>query len=65
MNWKQIITDLTARRVTLQVISESCGLASKGHAHDLKTGRQSTVSYEAGVKLVALHKKVMRRKAAQ
>lgn len=62
MNWKQLIVDMTSRHVTLQNIADLCGMASKGHAHDLKTGRQSTVSYEVGVKLVALHKRVMRRR---
>lgn len=62
MNWKQLILDLTSRKITLQAIADECGFASKGHVHDLKTGRQATVSYDAGVKLVALHKRVMRRK---
>jgi hypothetical protein len=62
MNWKQLIQDLTDRKITLQAIADECGFASKGHVHDLKTGRQCTVSYDAGVKLVALHKKAMRRK---
>lgn len=63
MNWKQTILDLTSRKITLEAIAKECGFSSKGHVHDLKTGRQATVSYDAGVKLVALHKKAMRRKA--
>ena len=65
MNWKQILQDLTDRKVTLQAIADECGLSSKGHAHDLKQGRQSTVSYEVGEKIVAMHKRVMRRKVAK
>jgi hypothetical protein len=63
MNWKQIVTDLF-EELTLQQIADACGLASKGHVHDIKTGKQSQVYYDAGVKLLALHKKVMRRKSA-
>jgi len=63
MNWNQIISDLQARDYTLERIARDCGFASKGAVHDLKTNtRQKSCAYERGVLLVALHKKVMRRK---
>jgi predicted DNA-binding protein YlxM (UPF0122 family) len=62
MDFKKLINELGAHR-TLQEIADECGFSSKGHVHDLKTGRQLKVSYEIGVKLVAMHKKIMRRKA--
>jgi len=61
MNWKTLLSELS-ERMTLQEIADGCGLASKGHVHDLKTGRQKTVAFEAGQSIVALHKKMMRRK---
>lgn len=48
--------------MTLQQIADECGMASKGHAHDLKTGKQKTVGYEIGLRLVALHKRMTRKK---
>lgn len=63
MNWKNIITDL-CKKVTLQEIADSCGFSSRGHVHDLKTGMQKNVSYEVGARLIAYHKRVMRRKDA-
>lgn len=62
MNWSKIISEL-AESMTLQQIADTCGLASKGHVHDIKTGKQKQVYYEAGCRLLAMHKKVMRRKA--
>jgi len=50
--------------MTLKQIAEEVGLASGGHAHDIKSGKQKSVSYDVGLKLVALHKKEMRRKKA-
>ena len=63
MNWKNIIADL-CKKVTLQEIADTCGFSSRGHVHDLKTGKHEKVSYEVGMKLVAYHKRVMRRKDA-
>ena len=51
--------------MTLREIAAAVGLASGGHAHDLKSGKQKSVPYEIGLKLVALHKKVMKRKNAR
>lgn len=61
MNFQQLLSELS-EHMTLQKIADECGMASRGHVHDLISGRQKTVSYEAGLKLVALHKKAMRRK---
>lgn len=60
MNFQQLLSELS-KLMTLQKIADECGMASRGHVHDLINGRQKTVSYEAGLKLVALHKKAMRR----
>jgi len=54
-DFKQLICDLQQRRVTLAQIADYCGFCSKGHVHDLKQGRQKTVSFEVGAKLVQLH----------
>lgn len=61
MDWKQLIEDLQQRRVTLEQIAEACGFAGRPAVHNLKS-RSGTCTYERGVKLVALHKKVMRRR---
>jgi DNA-binding Xre family transcriptional regulator len=62
MNWKTLIDEIRARKLTLQQIADEVGM-SKGAVHDLTTGRGKSVIYETGVRLVALHKRVMRRKA--
>ena len=61
MDWYQIIQDLQDRQVTLQEIADKCGFASRGAVHDLKNVEKATCSYERGAKLVALHKRAMRR----
>ncbi|MDD3965313.1 MAG: hypothetical protein PHD99_04695 [Candidatus Moranbacteria bacterium] len=62
MNWKKLMQELLKFK-TLQQIADECGLASKGHAHDILSGRQKSVHYEAGLRLVELHRKLMRRAA--
>ena len=47
--------------MTLQQIATKSGLASRGHAHDLASGKQKTVGYEVGLRLVSLHKKIARK----
>lgn len=54
MNWQTILSDLR-RVMTLQEIADGCGLASRGAVHNLLTGKQATVSYEIGAKLVSMH----------
>lgn len=61
MDWKTVVSDLRARGLTFEQIATPAGM-SKGAVHDLLTGRGKAVLYDTGVKLVALHKKVMRRK---
>jgi len=61
MNWTQIIADIRARGLTLQQIADKTGM-SKGAVHDLMNGRAKTVLYETGTSLVALHRKIIRRK---
>lgn len=62
MNLQTIIKELN-ETMSLKEIAEQCGLASAGHAHDLMTGRRTKVFYETGVKIMEVHKRVMRRKA--
>lgn len=54
MNWQKLLSDLRLV-MTLQEIADGCGLASRGAVHNLATGRQTTVSYDIGAKLVAMH----------
>lgn len=61
MDWKQLIEDLQQRNVTLDQIAKACEFAGRPAVHNLKS-RGGSCSYERGVKLVALHRKVMRRK---
>lgn len=63
MNWKQLITDLRAKGVTLQAIQAECGFASRGHVHDLGGGKSTNVSWQIGDSLIRFHKRVMRKKA--
>jgi len=63
MDWKSIIADLQSRNVTLEEIAQECGFASRGAVHELKTqARQKTCSYEKGIRLIAMHRRTMRRK---
>ncbi len=64
MDWKKLLSEL-GESMTLQQIADASGLSSKGHVHSILTGELKTVRYEVGLKLVALHKKVMRKRAKQ
>ena len=61
MELKKILGELS-ERLSLREIAEQSGLASRGHVHNILHGKQKTVTYEIGMALIALHKKVMRRK---
>lgn len=61
MNWNAIIAALQ-KRYTLEVLAKLAGFASKGHLHDLKTGKQVTCSFERGQKLLELHHDLNKRK---
>lgn len=58
MNFAQLLSDLN-QTMTLQEIATACGLAGKGQVHDIIHGRQKTVRYEVGVKILAEHKRAM------
>jgi hypothetical protein len=62
--FKEAIADLLGRGWTLQRIADACGFASRGHVHDVLNGKQISVSWEIGDKLLRLHKRVMRRKVS-
>lgn len=40
----------------LSDIAKHSGLASAGHVHGIKTGKQVSVEYDVGVKLMDMHK---------
>lgn len=61
MNWTTIISDLKTHYGSLEAIGQAVGL-TKSTLSDLGRGL-ATTNYEAGCKLVDLHKKVMRKVA--
>lgn len=63
MNWAQLVKQMTAKGLTLEEIALTCGFASRGALHDLTTRKSTTCSYERGIALLEMHKRVMRRKA--
>lgn len=62
MNWPKLIKDLRDGGMTLQEIADACGFASRGAVHNLATGKQTTVTYDIGAKLVALQSVKTKRK---
>ena len=62
MNWKSLIQDLRDRGYTYQQIADNVAM-SRGAVHDLHTGRVNSVLYEAGARIVELHKKAARAAA--
>ncbi len=60
MNFKPLLRDL-AEVYTLNAIAEMCGFASRGHVHDVMTGKQAGVKYELGVKIADAHAKLVRQ----
>lgn len=62
MDWKTLIAGLRARGLTLDEIRIACGFASRGHVHDVMTGKQGRVMWEIGDAMLRLHRRVMRRK---
>lgn len=56
MNFAQLLFELN-ETMTLQAIADACDISSKGQVHDIIHGRQKTVSYEVGVKILAEHKR--------
>jgi hypothetical protein len=61
MDFQALVNDLR-RRLTLQQIADEVGAASRGHVHDLLTGKQREPRWHLGDAIIRLHKRVMRRK---
>ena len=62
MNFPKLIAEIMGRGYTLNQIADATGMASRGHVHDLHSGRQKSVSFEVGTLLCNLHRSAMRRK---
>jgi transcriptional regulator with XRE-family HTH domain len=60
MNWKNIIDDLLQRGFTLISIADAIGLTSSA-VWQLKNNSGQQPRWEAGDKLLTLHRRVMRR----
>lgn len=54
MDWKKLVSDLTAAGVTQAQIAELCGVA-QSTVSDLQRGATKSPSFELGNKLIALH----------
>lgn len=65
MNFAKLLRDINETGMSLQAIADYCGLASRGHVHDIMTGRQAHVYYEPGAKIIELHKREMRKSKQQ
>ena len=62
MNFPQMLSDLR-EDMTLDAISASVGLSSKSHVLAVINGLQKNVTYPVGVKIIDLHKKLLRKRA--
>lgn len=60
MNIQDHLRDLR-RAYTLEQIAKMCDFSSKGHVHDVLTGRQKTVTFLLGMRIMDAHKKLMRK----
>jgi hypothetical protein len=60
MNWQTILAAIRSRPMTFEEIRSQCGFASRSHVFNLATGKQKTVEWSIGDKLLKLHKKVLR-----
>jgi hypothetical protein len=60
MNFKPLLRDL-AQVYTLQSIAEMCGFASRGHVHDVMTGKQEGVKFELGMSIVDAHARLAKQ----
>jgi predicted DNA-binding protein YlxM (UPF0122 family) len=59
--WQEMIQDLRDHHLKFREIAAELEI-SNGAVHDLLTGRSSQPTGNVALKLIALHKKVMRRK---
>lgn len=63
MDWKIIIRELMDWGFTQEEIGAHTGI-SQSTVSDLKRGRLKSIRYEAGTKLMKLHKRFQRKQAA-
>jgi lambda repressor-like predicted transcriptional regulator len=61
MDWKNIIAEIRQSGATLEQIANQCGFASRGHVHDVMTGKQGEPKWSIGDKLLSLHRKSIRQ----
>lgn len=62
MNWSEIIIDIKSFGLSQGEIAAECGI-SDGHVSDILHGRRGKrLGYSVGEKLIAMHKRVSRRK---
>jgi len=59
MDWKALITDLMNTGLSQATIGQHLGM-SQAWVSDLVRGRTSTMHWEVGEKLIALHKRRMK-----
>lgn len=64
MDPKAIIEELTAAGVSQVQIAEAIGMAQSGVSR-LQSGERTRISYDAGVKLTALRRRVARKARQQ
>jgi hypothetical protein len=64
MNWKTIIDDLLSAGYTLDRIAKESGMAGRSTVKTLQTSGGDTF-YRFGVRLVQMHRKVMRKMKAK
>jgi hypothetical protein len=65
IRWPEVIEQIVRAGVSLTKIADECGFSSAGALHDLKSGRSPTCTWERGAKLIDMHTKVTRRRAAR
>lgn len=63
MNWQSIVSDLIAWDLTQAQIAKKCG-CTQSRISDLARNADTTVSYQLGVSLAALHKAEARKRRA-
>lgn len=61
MNWQNIISEMQARQVRQSAMAAECK-CSQALISALLTGAKANPSYTIGTALLAMHKRVMRRK---
>lgn len=64
VNWESLINDLLRAGYTLDRIAKESGMAGRSTVKTLQTGGGDTF-YRFGVRLVQMHRKVMRKMKAK